>query len=50
MTDIQRIINSMTGVNYNFGTSRSMSRSIARGMVDRLRAENPGVRNIGATF
>lgn len=50
MTDIQRIINRNTGVNYNLGVSRSMSRSIARGMIDRYRAANPGVRNIGATF
>ena len=50
MTDIQRQINRATGVNYNPGVSRSMARSIARGMIDRMRAANPGARNIGATF
>lgn len=50
MTDIQRLINQNTGVNINPGIMRSTSRSLARGMVDRLRAANPGARNIGATF
>lgn len=50
MSDIMSFINRMTGVNYNPGVSRSMARSIARGMIDRIRGANPGVRNIGATF
>ena len=50
MTEIQRQINQATGVNYNPGTSRSMARSIARGMTNRMRQQNPGARNIGFTF
>ena len=47
---IQAQIARATGTNINRGLQRSMARSIARGMVARLRAANPGVRNIGATF
>lgn len=44
-------INRITGVSTaNRGLGRINRNRIARQMVDRLRAENPGVRNIGATL
>ena len=48
--DIQGQIARATGTNINRGLQRSMARSIARGMVSRMRAANPGARNIGFTF
>lgn len=43
-------INSITGINRNPGIARITRNRIARQMVSRLRASNPGVRNIGATL
>lgn len=45
----QNLINAVSGVNRNRGIARIQMNRIARQMVDRLRAENPGVRNIGFT-
>ena len=47
---IQQQIARATGTNINPGIMRSTARSIARGMVGRMRAANPGARNIGFTF
>ena len=43
-------INAITGVNRNPGLARINRNRIARQMVARLRAQNPGARNIGATL
>ena len=47
---IQGLIARATGTNINRGLQRSMARSIARGMVSRMRPANPRARNIGFTF
>ena len=47
---IMQRINAITGVSTNNpGLSRINRNRIARQMVDRLRAANPGKRNIGVT-
>ena len=48
--DILRQIAQATGLNINPGIMRSTARSIARGIVGRMRAANPNARNIGFTF
>ena len=43
-------INAVTGVNRNPDIARIQRNQIARSMVDRIRSESPGARNIGATL
>lgn len=47
---IQQQIAQATGMNRNAGIARIQRNRIARQMVSRLRAANPGARNIGATL